>query len=229
MSRLSVLVLREMRQTVIYVASLIGASFFIVSLVLVQVRTQLHLPLSLALERSLPIPFAFGLVGVIQLVQVTILKEKAGGGFLFLRMLPVNDSEIISSKLLAILLDVLIICGVSLAATSGAMIYYHVGFPAGFWSGAVWLCVAFAALAVGMAACAIQFDSQRALLFPMVAFGVLFGLGALAWSRFPAFVVWMGRTGIQDWGIVVAVALVWLGWRGTIYIFSRQDFVELSE
>jgi len=223
------LVSREMRQSAVYVAGLLGAAFFTAGVVLVQVPVQFHLSLSVALERSLNIPLAFGAIGVMQLVQLTVLKEKAGGGFLFLRMLPVNDSEIISSKLLAILLDVLIISGLPLVAISGAMIYYHVGFPAGFWFDAAWVCVASAALAVGTTACAIRFDSQRAMLFPFVVFGVLLGLGALAWPHFPAFIGRMGRAGIQNWGLILAVALIWLGWRGTIHLFSTRDFVELSE
>jgi len=226
MSRsLSTLVSREMRQSAIFVVSLAGAPFLIAGFFVV----QSHLPFSVILQRGLNTSLAFGAVGIMQLVQMTISKEKAGGGFLFLRMLPVNDSEIVSSKLLAILLGVLIICGVPLMATSGAMIYYHVGFPAGFWFDVAWVCVAFAALAVGMTACAIQFDSQRAALFPPLAFGVLLCLGALAWTHFPALIGWMGRAGIQNWGLVVAVASIWLGWRGTIHLFSKRDFVELSE
>jgi len=230
MSRsLSTLLSREMRQTAIYVAALIGASFFTVGVVIVQVRFQLHLPWSIALERSFATPLFLGLVGVMQLVQMTVLKEKAGGGFLFLRMLPVNDAEIISSKLVAILLDVLIMSGIPLMVTTGAMIYYRVAFPVGFWLDAAWLCVAFAALAVAMTACAIRFDSQKAMLFPVVLFSVLLGLGLLVRRYVPAFIGWSVRVGIQDWGIVLAAALVWLGWRGTIHIFSKQDFVQLSE
>jgi len=226
MSRsLSILVSREMRQATIYVLTLAGMPLLIAGFFIV----QSHLPLSVLLRRALNLSFAFGALGIMQLIQMTIFKEKAGGGFLFLRMLPVNDSEIISSKLLAILFGVLIICGIPLIATSGAMIYYHVSFPADFWFEAMWVCVSFAALVVGMTACAIQFDSQRAMLVPLLAFGVLFCLGALAWTHFPAFIKWMGRTGIQNWGLVLAVALIWLGWRGTIHLFSRRDFVQLSE
>lgn len=219
------LVSREMRQTAIYVAGLAGMPLFITGFFI----AQSHLPLSVALQRGLNTSLAFGVVGVMQLVQMTILKEKAGGGFLFLRMLPVNDTEIISSKLLAILLDVLIICGVPLIATSGAMIYYHVGFPAGFWFDAAWCYVLFAALTVAMAACTIQFDYQKALLFPLIVFLALFGFGFLVWKHLPVSVRLAPLIGIQNWSIVVAAALIWLGWRGTIHLFSKRDFVELSE
>jgi hypothetical protein len=229
MSRLSALAFREMRQTAIYVAGLTGAAFLTAGIVLMQVPAQFHLPLSVAIERSLPIPFGFGMVGVMQLVQLTVLKEKVGGGFLFLRMLPVNDAEIISSKLLAILLDVLLICGIPLLVFSSGVIYFHVGFPEGFWLEVAWSYVSFAALAVGMAACAIRFDSQRALLFPLFVFIALFGAGYLAWKHLPTFIALVLRARVEKWGILVVLVLIWLGWRGTIYIFSKQDFVQLSE
>ncbi|MGH9716980.1 MAG: hypothetical protein ACRD4R_09675 [Candidatus Acidiferrales bacterium] len=226
MNRLSALVLREMSQTAIYVAGLAAAPLFITGFFIV---AKFHLSLSVTLQRGLSISLAFGVLGVLQLVQMTILKEKSGGGFLFLRMLPVNDAEIISSKLLAILLDVLIICGIPLMVTSGAMIYYHVGFPAGSWLAVAWCYVFFTALAVGMAACAIQFDSQRALLFPLLIGIALIASGYLVWKHLPMFVRLALWFGIQNWGIFVAMALIWLGWLGTIHIFSKQDFVQLSE
>lgn len=229
MNRLGTLISREMRQSAIYVAGLIGAAFVTVGIVLVQVPAQFHLPLSVALERSLPTPLAFGLIGVMQLVQITVLKEKTSGGFLFLRMLPVNDSEIISSKLFAILLDTLIICGVPMMALGGATIYFHIGFPKGYWLISVWVCILTATLAVGMTACAIQFDSQRALLFPLVVFLAFFGLGFVVWEHLPIsarLALWIG---IQSWAIVLAAGAIWLGWVGTIHLFSKRDFAELSE
>lgn len=226
MNRLNALVMREMRQTTVYVAGLALAPLFITGFFII---AQFNRSLSLTLQRGLSISLAFGVVGVLQLVQMTILKEKAGGGFLFLRMLPVNDAEIISGKLLAILLDVLIICGVPLAVISSAMFFYHVDFPAGSWLGVTWAYVFFAALAVGMAACAIRFDSQRALLFPLLIAIALFGAGFLAWKHLPMIVSLVLRSGIQNWGIILAVAIIWLGWRGTISLFRKRDFVQLSE
>jgi hypothetical protein len=175
-------------------------------------------------------PGLLALLAVVPFVQTIVWKEKAAGTFLFLRMLPLTDAEILGSKLLVVTAAASLILFLPLFSLAGTVWLLGGSLPPH--TGWVWLWEWLVLLVmVGWStASAIAFTQQRAALAPYLFL-------AIATTPFALAVYWMGpqfwdlvaRWHAHQWGVLVAAAVIWHGWRLSLRLFHDRDFAQLVE
>lgn len=176
------------------------------------------------------LPGLMALLAVVPFVQTIVWKEKAAGTFLFLRMLPLTDAEIVFSKLLVvtaagslILLVPALVLLAAMAAGGGTP-------PAlGGWI-LVWEWMALAVMAGWSTSSAIVFTQQWAAVVPyLILFPVCLPFAAAGYWMGPPFWDRVLRWHAHQWGLFPASLLVWHSWRLSLRLFRKRDFAQLVE
>lgn len=175
-------------------------------------------------------PGILALLAVVPFVQTIVGKEKAAGTFLFLRMLPLTDGEILGSKLLVVTIASSMILLLPMVALVGTLFWEGGNLPP--LSGWIWLWEwLILVIMVGWSTAAtIAYTQQRAAVVPYM-------LLALAGSPFiigtylvgPEFWNSFIRWHAQEWGLIAGAALIWHGWSLCLRLFRTRDFAQLVE
>jgi hypothetical protein len=175
-------------------------------------------------------PEILALLAVVPFVQTIVWREKAAGTFLFLRMLPLTDNEILLSKLLVVTgAGSLILFLPALGMLTAASLLGGRLPPMSGWL-LLWEWVMVVVMAGWSTASAIVFSQQWAAVVPYMALVlVATPFVAATYMAGPAF--WQGvlRYHAYEWGLVPAAAVAWHGWWLSFRLFRSRDFAQLVE
>jgi hypothetical protein len=175
-------------------------------------------------------PGILALLAVVPFVQTIVWKEKAAGTFLFLRMLPLTDEEILGSKLLVITVASSVILLLPLLVLVATLLWLGGNLPLHSWWIWLWEWLVLLMMVGWSTASAIAFTQQRAALAPYLFLGVAASPFVLAtyWfgpSFWDAVLRWHGH----QWGLLLAAGVIWHGWRLSLRLFRSRDFAQLVE
>jgi hypothetical protein len=224
---LGILVKRELSEVLPIVCSFLGVAALLATFGLFSVPKPLP---AHAINLQLLLPAVVTMPAILQYTQMLIWNEKAKGTFLFLRMLPVTNDELMSSKLAA-----LVICTsltfVVPVVTVGVYLYTQgvsLTFAQMFNVLLGWLCLLL--LAMGCAAASLAFNQQRALLLPYIALILILGVfGSMDKWVPPRYWKWILDFNLNRWAILLPSFGIWTSWRGILSLYRRRDFVKLVE
>lgn len=175
-------------------------------------------------------PGILALLAVVPFVQTIVGKEKAAGTFLFLRMLPLTDTEILGSKLIVVTVASSTILLLPLLSVVAALFWEGGNLPtlsAWIW---LWEWLVLVIMVGWSTAASIAYTQQRAAVVPYM-------LLALAGSPFIIATSWYGPTfwssfvewHVHEWGLLIAAVLIWHGWSLSLRLFRSRDFAQLVE
>lgn len=187
-------------------------------------------PVPVALLHLTSVAVVFPILSVSQFVQTLIWNEKARGTFLFLRSLPVSSGEVISTKLLVLLLatTTTYLLPVGLLTYSMARIGSSVS-PLLAWT-ILWIWIMLLLLGLATAAAAIAFDQRRAVLLPYLVLALVGIVLKVAIDHYgPGLPAQLLKLQVHKWGVALAMFLICLAWRGVAHLFRTRDFVQLVE
>lgn len=187
-------------------------------------------PRSVALARSNN--FIGGMAGValLQFVWTLISDEKKRGVFLFLRLLPVTNDEVMLSRVVAILIGVSVTYAVPIIVMALTLPDKPTRLPASILWEDAWIWILLCVLGEASSAVGLIFERRRGALVLIVAVFLFMGACYAARAWLPE-TFWRGDwpSIIEQWGLIPGFSLVYLGALITVGIYRRSDFVRLVE